>query len=48
MNDGKLSLYPLEQYNTQELLNSAQNVNQYCFYGRCLGFQVLAEKINNT
>ncbi|KYM79854.1 Hormone-sensitive lipase [Atta colombica] len=39
MNDGKLSLYPLEQYNTQELLNSAQNVNQYCFYGRCLGFQ---------
>lgn len=38
LSDGKLSLFPLE-YNSQELLNSAQNINQYCFYGRCLGFQ---------
>ncbi|XP_012533531.1 hormone-sensitive lipase isoform X2 [Monomorium pharaonis] len=39
MNDGKLSLFPLEQYSIQDLLNNAENINQYCFYGRCLGFQ---------
>lgn len=39
MSDGKLSLFPLEQYSIQELLNNAEDINQYCFYGRCLGFQ---------
>ncbi|XP_071566155.1 hormone-sensitive lipase isoform X2 [Temnothorax nylanderi] len=39
LDDGKLSLFPLEQYSIQELLNNAENINQYCFYGRCLGFQ---------
>jgi len=43
MSDGKLSLFPLEQYSIQELLNNAENINQYCFYGRCLGFQVFAD-----
>ncbi|XP_011639018.1 hormone-sensitive lipase isoform X2 [Pogonomyrmex barbatus] len=37
--DGKLSLFPLDQYSVQDLFSNAQNVNQYCFYGRCLGFQ---------
>jgi len=45
MSDGKLSLYPLDRYSIQELLSDAENINQYCFYGRCLGFQVFAKKI---
>jgi hypothetical protein len=30
-----------ENHTAQELLNQAENINQYCFYGRCLGFQVI-------
>lgn len=39
MNDGKLSLFASNDHSPQELLNRAENINQYCFYGRCLGFQ---------
>lgn len=33
-------LFPDEKHSPAELLARAQNINQYCFYGRCLGFQV--------
>lgn len=33
------SLFPTENYTTQELFNNAETINQYCFYGRALGFQ---------
>ncbi|EZA47677.1 hypothetical protein DMN91_012343 [Ooceraea biroi] len=39
MGDGKLSLFPVEGHSAQEFLAQAENINQYCFYGRCLGFQ---------
>ncbi|OXU23851.1 hypothetical protein TSAR_010329 [Trichomalopsis sarcophagae] len=39
MEDGHYSLFPSEEHSPQELLNQAENINQYCFYGRCLGFQ---------
>ncbi|XP_075232649.1 hormone-sensitive lipase isoform X2 [Lycorma delicatula] len=32
-------LYPREEHPPEELLARANNLNQYCFYGRCLGFQ---------
>ncbi|GAB1866183.1 Hormone-sensitive lipase [Camponotus japonicus] len=38
MSDGKLSLFILD-HNAQEFLNWTENINQYCFYGRCVGFQ---------
>ncbi|XP_072760685.1 hormone-sensitive lipase-like isoform X2 [Anoplolepis gracilipes] len=38
MNDGKLSLFVMNR-NPQEFLNLMENINQYCFYGRCIGFQ---------
>nr|XP_050862934.1 hormone-sensitive lipase isoform X1 [Vespula vulgaris]XP_050862935.1 hormone-sensitive lipase isoform X1 [Vespula vulgaris]XP_050862936.1 hormone-sensitive lipase isoform X1 [Vespula vulgaris] len=39
MKDGKLSLFSSNEHTPQELLNQAESINQYCFYGRCLGFQ---------
>ncbi|XP_072753950.1 hormone-sensitive lipase [Anoplolepis gracilipes] len=38
MSDGKLSLFVMDR-STQEFLHWAENINQYCFYGRCIGFQ---------
>lgn len=34
-------LFPSAEHSPEELLNQAESINQYCFYGRCLGFQVL-------
>lgn len=39
--DGQYSLFYTEGHSPQELLSQAENINQYCFYGRCLGFQVI-------
>jgi len=44
MSDGKLSLFVLD-HNAQEFLNWTENINQYCFYGRCVGFQVFVNNI---
>ncbi|XP_046382871.1 hormone-sensitive lipase isoform X5 [Ischnura elegans] len=33
------SLFPKDSHSPKELLTRAENINQYCFYGRCLGFQ---------
>jgi hormone-sensitive lipase len=35
------NLFPDDKHSPAELLARAQNINQYCFYGRCLGFQVI-------
>lgn len=48
ISDGKLSLFPSESYTIQELFNQMGDINQYCFYGRCLGFQVLGLAICDT
>ncbi|CAG0883655.1 unnamed protein product [Darwinula stevensoni] len=32
-------LFPSDYHSPEELLLEATNLNQYCFYGRCLGFQ---------
>ncbi|KAL7292247.1 hypothetical protein TKK_0014193 [Trichogramma kaykai] len=37
--DGSYSLFPSDEHSPQELLNQAENINQYCFYGRCIAFQ---------
>ncbi|XP_011500605.1 PREDICTED: hormone-sensitive lipase [Ceratosolen solmsi marchali] len=37
-NEDERSLFH-DNHTAQELLNQAENINQYCFYGRCLGFQ---------
>ncbi|XP_063977134.1 hormone-sensitive lipase [Diachasmimorpha longicaudata] len=37
--DNRPSLFPSEEHSSQELLDQAGNIDQYCFYGRCLGFQ---------
>jgi hypothetical protein len=29
-----------EQHSTEDLLKHVEGINMYCFYGRCLGFQV--------
>lgn len=34
------SLFPSGTFTAQELFNMSANVNQYSFYGRCLGFHV--------
>ncbi|KAK2576142.1 hypothetical protein KPH14_007471 [Odynerus spinipes] len=47
MSDGKLSLFSSNEHSPQELLNKAENINQYCFYGRCLGFQ-FCNSLKNT
>ena len=33
-------LYPKDKHTPDELLAQADKVNQVCFYGSCLGFQV--------
>ena len=45
--DGKKNLFSSDDHSPQELLSKAENVNQYCFYGRCLGFQ-FCESLKNT
>ncbi|KAK3914126.1 Hormone-sensitive lipase [Frankliniella fusca] len=32
-------LFPSGDHSPQDLLAKAESINQYCFYGRCLGFQ---------
>ncbi|XP_013139830.1 PREDICTED: hormone-sensitive lipase [Papilio polytes] len=32
-------LFPTDQHSPEELFSQADTINQYCFYGRCLGFQ---------
>ncbi|VVC91842.1 unnamed protein product [Leptidea sinapis] len=32
-------LFPTENHTPEELFSKADTINQYCFYGRCLGFQ---------
>ncbi|XP_059062892.1 hormone-sensitive lipase [Achroia grisella] len=32
-------LFPTEQHSPEQLFSQADTINQYCFYGRCLGFQ---------
>ncbi|KAG6803591.1 hormone-sensitive lipase isoform X1 [Apis mellifera caucasica] len=39
INDGKPSLFIGDNHNPHEILNKVETINQYCFYGRCLGFQ---------
>ncbi|KAL0878940.1 hypothetical protein ABMA27_003933 [Loxostege sticticalis] len=34
-------LFPTEPHSPEELFSQADTINQYCFYGRCLGFQFL-------
>lgn len=38
MSDGKLSLFIIDR-SPQDFLNLIEKINQYCFYGRYLGFQ---------
>jgi Hormone-sensitive lipase (HSL) N-terminus. len=35
-----------EQHSPEELLKHAEGINMYCFYGRCLGFQVCLEYLS--
>ncbi|XP_066589495.1 hormone-sensitive lipase [Prorops nasuta] len=37
--DGRPCLFTPANHSPQELLEKAESINQYCFYGRCLGFQ---------
>lgn len=37
-NEGEL--FPKEDHTPEEILAQSDTINQYCFYGRCLGFQV--------
>lgn len=37
--DGKPSLFIGDSHNSHEILSKVDSINQYCFYGRCLGFQ---------
>ncbi|XP_017757856.1 PREDICTED: hormone-sensitive lipase-like isoform X2 [Eufriesea mexicana] len=39
ISDGKPSLFIGDNHNPHEMLNKIDTINQYCFYGRCLGFQ---------
>ncbi|CAK9823814.1 Hormone-sensitive lipase [Anthophora retusa] len=39
ISDGKPSLFIDNTHNPHEILNKIGSINQYCFYGRCLGFQ---------
>jgi hypothetical protein len=36
-------LFPDEQHSAEDLLKHVEGINMYCFYGRCLGFQVQFE-----
>jgi hormone-sensitive lipase len=40
------SLFPDEEHSPQELLSNYEDINQYCFYGRCMGFQ-FCESLKN-
>lgn len=44
MSDGKLSLFIMD-HSAQEFIHWTENINQYCFYGRCIGFQVFVNNI---
>lgn len=33
-------LFPTEEHSPEELLTQSHTINQYAFYGRCLGIQV--------
>lgn len=37
--DERPSLFVVDDHSSHEMLNKMDTVNQYCFYGRCLGFQ---------
>lgn len=39
LSDGKPSLFIGDSHNPHEILSKVDSINQYCFYGRCLGFQ---------
>ncbi|XP_076246671.1 hormone-sensitive lipase [Calliopsis andreniformis] len=39
MNDGRPSLFIGDDHSPREILSQVDSINQYCFYGRCLGFQ---------
>ncbi|XP_031830547.1 hormone-sensitive lipase [Nomia melanderi] len=39
LNDEKPSLFIASDHNPYDILNKIDSINQYCFYGRCLGFQ---------
>nr|XP_033325871.1 hormone-sensitive lipase isoform X1 [Megalopta genalis]XP_033325873.1 hormone-sensitive lipase isoform X1 [Megalopta genalis] len=39
MIDGKPSLFIGDNHDPYEIFSKLGNINQYCFYGRCLGFQ---------
>ncbi|XP_061376842.1 hormone-sensitive lipase isoform X3 [Danaus plexippus] len=39
-------LFPTEPHSPEELFSQADTINQYCFYGRCLGFQFLPSMRN--
>ncbi|KAK9876534.1 hypothetical protein WA026_013907 [Henosepilachna vigintioctopunctata] len=41
------NLFPNEDHSPDELLTYAEDINQYCFYGRCLGFQY-CESLRNV
>ncbi|EFA02512.1 hormone-sensitive lipase [Tribolium castaneum] len=40
------NLFPDEEHSPQELLSNYEDINQYCFYGRCMGFQ-FCESLRN-
>ncbi|XP_076276083.1 hormone-sensitive lipase isoform X1 [Lasioglossum baleicum] len=39
MADGRPSLFIDDDHNPHDILLKMDSINQYCFYGRCLGFQ---------
>lgn len=41
------SLFPDESHSPVELLSHCEDINQYCFYGRCMGFQ-FCESLKNV
>jgi len=47
MSDGKLSLFMMGSHISEFLLH-IENINQHCFYGRCLGFQVFTNDFWNV
>lgn len=45
----KGSLFPAGVHTASELFATADSINQYCFYGRCIGVQVnLQAQFNYT
>ncbi|XP_014205490.1 hormone-sensitive lipase isoform X1 [Copidosoma floridanum] len=39
MEDGQYNLFPSEGHDPHKILRQTEAINQYSFYGRCLGFQ---------